>query len=75
MPGRVGDLSPTGLLFSCPQRLTLGCVIKIDGPTLSAVARVTRVTAEDATQSFLIGVRFLTLRLVRLQGTFVSEKA
>ena len=75
MPGRVVDLSPTGLLFSCPQSLTLGGVIKIDGPTLSAVARVTRVTSEDTTPLFFIGVRFLTLRLARLQGTFVSESA
>ncbi len=63
------------LLFSCPQSLTLGGVIKIDGPTLSAVARVTRVTSEDTTPLFFIGVRFLTLRLARLQGTFVSESA
>ena len=73
--GRVMDLSPTGLRFFSPQWLTQGCVIKIDSPTLSAIARVTRSTAENTTGLFSTGVRFLTLKLSRPQGTFLSESA
>ena len=74
-PGRVVDLSPTGLRFLSRQRLTPGCVIKIESPTLSAVATVTRSLPENTTGVFSTGVRFLTLRLGRPRGTFVSECA
>ena len=74
-PGRVVDLSPTGLQFLSRQRLSVGCVIKIDTPTLSAVATVTRSTAHTTTGVFSIGVRFLTLALRRPRGTFVSTQA
>ena len=75
IPGRVVDLSPTGLRFLSRQRLTPGCVIKIDSPTLSAVASVTHSKAENPSGFFSTGVRFLTLRLLRSRGTFFSESA
>ena len=75
MPGQVVDLSPTGLRFLSRQRLIPGRVIKIDTPTLSALARVTRSEAEHTTGIFSTGVRFLTLQLRRPRGTFVSEHA
>ena len=73
--GRVVDLSPTGLRFVSSERLTSGCVIKIDSPTLSAVAMVTRSVPDHMTGFFSTGVRFLTLRLGRPRGTFISECA
>lgn len=72
--GRVVDLSPTGLRFSGPERLTVGRLIKIESPTLSAVASVTRSDAE-APDGFATGVRFVTLRLNKHRGTFVSARA
>ena len=73
--GKVMDLSPTGLRFLSRKRLTRGCVIKIDTPTLCAVARVTRSEPDAETGAFSTGVRFLTLKLGRPRGTFVSERA
>ncbi len=73
--GQMVDLSPTGLRFLSRRRLTPGHVIKIDSATLSAVARVTRSSAADATGLFTTGVRFLTLALGCPRGTFVSEHA
>ena len=75
MPGQVVDLSPTGLRFLSRQQLIPGRVIKIDTPTLSALATVTRSEAENTTGVFSTGVRFLTLQLRRPRGTFVSERA
>ena len=72
--GRVVDLSPTGLRFVSGRRLTPGCVIKIDSPTLSTIARVIRSSADATTESFSTGVRFLTLKL-EPRGMFVSENA
>ena len=73
--GRTVDLSPTGLRFLSQQHLIPASVIKIESPTLAAVARVTRSTADDPFGSFATGVRFLTLRLGRPRGTFVSTLA
>ena len=73
--GQMVDLSPTGLRFLSRRRLIPGHVIKIDSATLSAVATVTRSVPENTTGFFSTGVRFLTLRLGRPQGTFVSECA
>lgn len=73
--GQVVDLSPTGLRFLSRQQLIPGCVIKLDTPTLSAVARVTRSQAANAAGVFSTGVQFLTLQLGRPRGTFVSESA
>jgi hypothetical protein len=69
------DLSPTGLRFLSQKHLTPGSVIKIESPTLAAVARVTRSTSGNRFGSFATGVRFLTLRLGRPRGTFVSTLA
>ena len=74
-PGQVVDLSPTGLRFLSRQQLIPGCVIKIDTPTLSAVARVTRSEGANVAGVFSTGVQFLTLQLGRPRGTFVSESA
>ncbi len=74
-PGKVTDLSPTGLRFLSRKRLTRGCVIKIDTPTLSAVARVTRSEPDAETGAFSTGFRFLTLYLGRPRGSFVSVRA
>ena len=75
IPGQVVDLSPTGLRFLSRQQLLAGRVIKIDTPTLSALARVTRSETENTPGVFSTGVRFLTLQLRRPRGTFVSERA
>ena len=75
IPGQVVDLSPTGLRFLSRQQLFPGRVIKIDTPTLSALARVTRSDTQDTTGVFSTGVRFLTLQLRHPRGTFVSEEA
>ena len=74
-PGRVMDLSPTGLRFISRQQLTPGSVIKIDSPTFSAVAKVTRSNGGNTPGSFSTGVQFLTLARGRPRGTFVSEFA
>ena len=73
-PGRVVDLSPTGLGFASPRRLRPGLVIKIDSATLSAIAKVTRCHAEPGTNLFTTGAQFLTFRLLYPRGTFVSER-
>ena len=52
----------------------VGCLIRIESPTLSAVASVTRSEA-DAPDRFATGVRFVTLRLNKHRGTFVSARA
>ena len=75
MPGRCVDLSPTGLRFMSEQRLADGSVIQIESPSLSAVARVTRTMGESAAGPFSTGVRFLTLKVRRPRGTFVSTLA
>ena len=75
VPGQVVDLSPTGLRFLSRQQLLAGRVIKIDTPTLSALARMTRSDAENTPGVYSTGVRFLTLQLRRPRGTFVSERA
>jgi hypothetical protein len=74
-PARMSDLSPTGLRFVSGQRLIPGWVVKIDSPTLSAVAKVTRSEAYDPLGLFSTGVRLLTLKLARPTGTFVSLQA
>ncbi len=71
---QVVDLSPTGLRFLARQQLTPGDVIKIDSLSLSAIAEVVRSTEETVSGFFTTGVRFLTLKLRRPRGTFVSEK-
>jgi len=74
-PDKVVDLSPTGLRFLAWEQLAPGSVVKIDTLALSAVARVTRSEADDTTGFFSTGVRFLTLKLGRPRGTFVSARA
>ena len=71
----VVDLSPTGLRFVSRHRLRKGCVVKLDSPTLSAVASVTHSTASTARDQFSTGVKFLTLKLTRPRGTFVYARA
>ena len=71
---QVVDLSPTGLRFLARQQLTPGDVIKIDSLSLSAIAEVIRSTEENVSGFFTTGVRFLTLKLRRPRGTFVSER-
>ena len=73
-PGRVIDLSPTGLGFVSPRPLRPGLVIKIDSATLSAIAKVTRSHTEPGTNLFATGAKFLTFRLRYPRGTFVSER-
>ena len=71
----VVDLSPTGLRFVSKHRLRRGCIVKLDSPTLSAVASVTHSSAAPARGQFATGVRFLTLKLIKTRGTFVSASA
>ena len=70
----VVDLSPIGLRFMSQHHLQRGHVVKLDSPTLSAVAVVTYSTAKQANGQFSTGVRFLTFKPVKLRGTFVSAK-
>ena len=74
-PASVVDLSPTGLRFVSKHRLRKGCVVKLDSPTLSAVASVTHSTASTTRGQFSTGVKFLTLKLTRPRGTFVYARA
>ena len=74
-PANVVDLSPTGLRFVSKHRLRQGCIVKLDSPTLSAVARVTHSSRIPAQGQFSTGVKFVTLKLITTRGTFVSARA
>ena len=74
-PANVVDLSPTGLRFVSKHRLRCGAIVKLDSPTLSALASVTHSGATPARGQFSTGVRFLTLKLIKPRGTFVSASA
>lgn len=77
-PGRptavlLGDLSPTGLNFSSPQRLDTNQIIKVNASHFNAVAQVTHVKSDSSIH--IIGARFLTIKFLRAAGSFVSTSA
>lgn len=71
----VEDLSPTGMRFNSTQALKMGNIIKIENEELAAVASVVRCEKLNGTESYSSGVKFLTLKLKKARGNFVSHRA
>ena len=77
-PAKVVDLSPTGMQFVSHKQLQPKQRLKIESPTLSAIAVVSRCVAVSLcrcvatkqTSIYQTGVKFLTLRLHKSTGTF-----
>lgn len=70
--GKVIDLSPSGMKFLTQHRLQMGNIIKIDNRELTGVASVMRCTNQRG--RYEVGVKFLSLKIHRQQGTFISHK-
>lgn len=72
--GRLLDLSPRGLRFSCEFGLDLGQIIKIDGDQFKAVAEVIHQNIVHRTNA-LTGVRFRTVSFESTKGNFLNASA
>ena len=75
--GRICDVSVVGMQFASDRKLTPGDRLRVDSAFCSAVCVVTRCRrAPDARRNeWRTGVEFLTLRIRRKRGLFVSAKA
>ncbi len=71
--GETQDISLNGMRFVSARPLATGQCIKIDGNLLQAIARVTHCS-EQAANTWVVGVAFVTLRFSQSQGSFVSAK-
>lgn len=72
LTGLVEDLSPTGMRFSSQYPLRMGNIIKIDNAELSAVASVMR--CENNQNKCVTAVKFLSLKIHKSRGTFISHR-
>ena len=72
-PARTSDISLSGMKFFTSVSLIQGQIIKIDSPTLRAVARVTR--SQQVPTDRVVGVQFISLGFERNRGSFVTERA
>ncbi len=70
--GQVEDLSPTGMRFSSDYPLRMGNIIQIETRELSAVASVMR--SEELQGKYYAGVKFLSLKIHKARGTFISQR-
>ncbi|MGE3843654.1 MAG: DnaJ domain-containing protein [Vicinamibacterales bacterium] len=70
------DLSPTGMRLVVAAPLTIDDIVRIDDPTLSAVARVVSCRSQRAAgaTSAIVGLEFLTLEFAGSRGAFVSQR-
>jgi hypothetical protein len=73
VPGRLVDLSPTGLRCITPWPLDVGECVKVDSRRFLAVGEVAH--RERTADETLAGLRFLTVRFQETRGAFVSIKA
>lgn len=73
VPGRLVDLSPTGLRCITPWPLDVGERVKVDSRRFLAVGEVAH--RERAAGETLAGLVFLTVRFQDARGAFVSIKA
>jgi curved DNA-binding protein CbpA len=73
VPGRLVDLSPTGLRCITPWPLDIGECVKVDSARFLAVGEVAH--RERIAEGTLAGLRFLTVRFREARGAFVSIKA
>ena len=73
--GTVEDLSPTGLRFASQSQLRMGNIIKLESSELSAVASVMRCQPGTVSNQYITAVKFLSLKLHKTRGAFVSYKA
>lgn len=69
------DVSPHGMRLRTEHAIPIGARMKIDCRTLSAigVVRHCRRAPGDPARMWRVGVEFLTLRLYRNRGAFVSD--
>ncbi len=72
--GIVEDLSPTGLRFASQSQLRMGNIIKLESSELSAVASVMRCELNISKKQFVTAVKFLSLKIHKTRGAFVSHK-
>lgn len=70
--GQVEDLSPTGMRFSSDYPLRMGNIIKMETRELSAVGSVMR--CEEIRGKCYVGVKFLSLKIHKARGTFISQR-
>jgi hypothetical protein len=75
-PATIQDLSPLGMCVLMREPLPVDQVVKVDGPLLSAVARVVscRCPGGAGHGQATIGLEFLTLDFSEPRGTFVSRR-
>lgn len=67
------DLSLNGMQLAAPVRLAQDQIIKVVGDDCSGLGRVAHCRRESlASERWLIGIEFLTLRFTQHTGTFVS---
>jgi curved DNA-binding protein CbpA len=74
--GEMRDLSLNGMQFVAGVRLQSNQIVKIDCHELRALARVAHTQPDtDAADRWSTGVEFLTLRFLKIRGSFVSAEA
>jgi hypothetical protein len=73
-PGLVHDISLNGMQLRTDTELERDQVVLIRTEVLDAVARVIdcRMSSEESAASWRVGLVFLTMRLHRSRGSFVS---
>jgi len=72
-PGALTDLSPDGLRFTTPQRLSPSQIIKVESAQFKCVAEVMHRKPDAYGES--VGSRFITVLFNHQQGNFISMKA
>jgi len=73
--GRIHNLTPGGVMITLEHQLLTDQVIKLCSSLLDAVARVVSCNLDINRQGFVLGLEFITLRINRPKGTFISESA
>lgn len=73
--GEMRDLSLNGMQFTCITRLQPNQIVKIICSELHGLARVAHVNRDiDTADRWITGVEFLTLRFLKIRGSFVSAE-
>ncbi len=73
--GQMRDLSLNGMQFTCVTRLQPNQIVKIVCTELHALARVAHTNRDiDTADRWITGVEFLTLRFVKIRGSFISAE-
>jgi hypothetical protein len=71
--GHIHNLTPGGVMITLEHQLVADQVIKLCSSLLDAVARVVSCNHDINQQGFVLGLEFITLRINRPKGTFISE--